>query len=176
MDDTFGGSVPKQYMPAIEKGVRQVLTTGAIAGYPLTGVRVSVYDGKHHPVDSKEVAFVTAARKAFKDAVSKARPKLLEPYVMVEVTAPAKYMGDITGHLSSKRGRILGMDQLGDMQVVKAQIPAAEIQNYSAELKAITGGEGFYHMEFSHYDMVPPNIAAPVIHAAKSRQTQGTEM
>ncbi len=159
VNDVFGGAIPSQFIPAVEKGVRQVLATGAIAGYPLQDVRVSVYDGKHHPVDSKEVAFITAGKRAFLDAISKAKPVILEPIVNMEITIPAANMGDITGDISGKRGRIVGTEMLpGDMAVVKAQVPLAEVMNYQNQLKSVTGGQGSYTMELSHYEPVPAHI------------------
>jgi len=165
VNDTVGGTVPKQFMPAIEKGVRQVLITGAFAGFPLTGVRVCVTDGKHHPVDSKEVAFVAAGKKAFIDAVGKARPALLEPWVNVEVTAPADSMGDITADLAGvKRGRVQSSDVIaGGQCVIKATVPLAELALFSGELKSITGGQGSYTMAYSHDDYTPAVIQAQVV-------------
>jgi len=163
-DDIFGGSIPGQFIPAVEKGVRQVMDEGCVAGYPMQDIKVSVYDGKHHPVDSKEVAFVTAAKKAFQDAVNKARPALLEPIVNVEVTCPNANMGDITGDLSGKRGRIQGTDMLpGDMAMIKALVPLSEMMNYHSQLKSVTGGQGSYVMEFSHYDPVPGNVQQQIV-------------
>ena len=162
-NDIFGGSIPTQYIPAVEKGIRQVLIEGAIAGYPVQDIKVTVYDGKHHPVDSKEVAFVTASRRAFLDAVHKAKPVLLEPNVNVEVTVPSTNMGDITSDLSGKRGRIQGTDMLaGDMAVIKAQVPLSEVSNYQNQLKAVTGGQGSYTVDFANYAVVPPNIQQQV--------------
>ncbi len=159
VDEVKGGTIPGQFLPAVEKGVRMVLETGAIAGYPLQDVRVIVYDGKHHPVDSKEVAFVAAGKKAFLDAIGKARPLILEPIVNLDVTAPEDSVGDITGGLASKRARINGTDaSRGGELVVKAQIPLAEIADYANELKAVTAGRGRYSIEFSHYEPVPPNV------------------
>ncbi|HET6604997.1 MAG TPA: elongation factor G [Xanthomonadaceae bacterium] len=159
VDEVKGGTIPNQFIPAVEKGVRQVLDTGALAGYHMQDVRVIVYDGKTHPVDSKEVAFITAGKKAFLDAVGKARPLVLEPIVNVDVSVPDQYMGDITGGLASKRARINGTDsRRGGEIVVKAQIPLAEIADYSNELKAMTGGQGRYTIEFSHYEPVPPQV------------------
>ncbi len=158
-DDTFGGSIPKPLIPAIEKGVRQALAQGPIAGCPLQDVKVSVYDGKHHPVDSKEIAFVTAGKRAFLDAVSKAKPVLLEPMVDVEVVAPASYMGDLTADLSTRRGRVSGTDMMpGDMFALHASVPLAELTNYNSQLNAMTGGAGSYSMEFSHYEPAPRNV------------------
>ena len=172
-DETFGGSVPKQYMPAIEKGVRQVLTTGAVAGYPLTGVRVAVYDGKHHPVDSKEVAFVTAGKRAFIDAVSKARPVLLEPFVDVEITAPATSMGDINSDLSGKRGQVQNTDYLpGDVCIIYAKAPLSEMATYSSQLKSMTAGQGSYTMNYSHDERTPPNVQADIVAAYKPKDEE----
>jgi elongation factor G len=164
VDDTFGGSIPKQYIPAIEKGVRLVLDTGAVAGYPLQDIKVSVYDGKYHDVDSKEIAFVTAGKRAFIDAIAKARPAVLEPIVKMEITVPQQYMGDIAGDLSGKRGRIMGTDVLaGDLAVIRAVVPLAEVSNYQNQLKSVTGGQGSYTMEFSHYDPVPPFVQQQIV-------------
>lgn len=159
VDDTFGGSVPRQFLPAIEKGVRSVLASGAFAGYPLTRVRVSVYDGKYHPVDSKEVAFVTAGKRAFIDAVNKAKPALLEPFVDLEVSVPADKMGDITSDLIGKRGRVLTTDMApGDMCLIKATAPLSELDNYAGRLKSMTGGVGSFVMEYSHDEVAPPQV------------------
>ncbi len=164
VDDTFGGSVPKQFLPAIEKGVRSVLGTGAFAGYPMTRVRVSVYDGKYHPVDSKEVAFVTAGKRAFIDAVAKAKPALLEPYVDIEVSAPADKMGDITSDLIGKRGRVLTTDIApGNMCMIKATAPLSELDNYAGRLKSMTGGVGSFVMEYSHDEVAPPQVQQTVV-------------
>jgi len=159
VDEVKGGTIPNQFIPAVEKGVRQVLELGAIAGYPLQDVRVIVYDGKHHPVDSKEVAFITAGRKAFQDAIAKARPQVLEPIVDLEVSVPEQHVGDVTGGLAGKRARIHGTDSLrGGEIIIKAQVPIAEIADYQTELKALTGGLGRYAIEFSHYEPVPGNV------------------
>jgi elongation factor G len=163
---TVGGSIPRQFMPAIEKGVRSVLADGAIAGYPLTGVKVEVYDGKYHAVDSKEVAFVTAGKRAFIDAIKKARPALLEPYVTIEVTAPSSHLGDVTGDLSTKRGRVQDTVMLpGDMCQVVAVVPLSELQNYSTQLKSMTGGAGSFTMDYSHDEQTPPHLQQEVIAA-----------
>jgi len=160
----FGGTIPGQFIPAVEKGVRELLDQGAIAGYPLQDVRVIVYDGKHHPVDSKEVAFKTAGKYAFRDAILKAKPVLLEPVVNMEVTVPEANVGTITGDLSGKRGRIQGQDFLpGGMAIVKAQAPLAEVMQYQSQLKSVTGGQGSFVMEFSHYEAVPPQVQQHVV-------------
>ena len=159
VDAVVGGVIPHQFIPAVEKGVRQVLSTGAVAGYPIHDVRVTVYDGKHHSVDSKEVAFVTAGKKAFVDAVVKASPIVLEPIVDIHVTVPQENMGDVTGDLSSKRGRISGTEAMsGGMVVVSGRAPLSELGSYQSELKSVTGGAGSFTMELSHYDPVPANI------------------
>ena len=162
--DIFGGSIPGQYLPAVEKGVNDVMVNGAVAGFPMQDVKVSVTDGKHHPVDSKEIAFRTAGKCAFIDAIKKAKPALLEPIVNMEVTVPAKYMGDIAGDLSGRRGRIIGQDMLpGNIAVIKAQAPLSEVAQYNSQLRCVTGGQGSYSMELSHYDPVPPNVQQQVV-------------
>jgi elongation factor G len=159
LDEVKGGTIPGQFIPAVEKGVRQVLEHGAVAGYQLQDVRVIVYDGKYHAVDSKEIAFITAGKKAFLDAVAKARPQVLEPIVNLDVFVPDAHMGDVTGGLASKRARISGTDSLrGGEIIIKAQVPLAEVTDYQTELKAMTGGQGRYAIEFSHYEAVPPQV------------------
>ncbi len=156
IDDVVGGAIPGQYIPAVEKGVRQVLSEGALAGFPIQDLRVTVYDGKHHPVDSKEVAFVSAGRKAFLDALQKATPIVLEPIMRLEITAPASAIGDITGDLATKRARINGNNSLpGQRATLLALVPLVEVAEYQSRLKALTGGQGAYTMELSHYDPVP---------------------
>lgn len=170
VNDTVGGTIPRQFIPAVEKGVRQVLTEGAVAGYPISGVCVRVYDGKYHDVDSKEIAFLTAGRRAFIDAVQKARPVLMEPYVTLEITAPSRYLGDIAGHLSTKRGRVQSSEVVaGDVCVVKAQAPLGELQNYSNELKSMTGGAGAYSLDYSHDERTPPQVQQAVVSAYKPK-------
>ncbi|MFZ2159199.1 MAG: elongation factor G, partial [Bradyrhizobium sp.] len=173
VDKVKGGVIPNQFIPAVEKGVRGVLQTGFIAGYPIQDLRVTVYDGKHHPVDSKEVAFVSAGRKAFLDALGKARPIVLEPIVNVDVVAPEQKMGDIAGELSGHRGHIKGSDapRPGTVQIL-AQAPLSELEQFPARLKSLTAGHGSYTMEFSHYDPAPPTLQQrlaaahrPVAHA-----------
>jgi elongation factor G len=170
VDEVKGGTIPGQFLPAIEKGVRQVLDHGAVAGYQLQDVRVIVYDGKYHPVDSKEVAFVSAGKKAFLDAIAKARPQVLEPIVNLDVFVPDVYMGDVTGGLASKRARINGTDSMhGGELVIKAQVPLAEVTDYQTELKAMTGGKGRYAIEFSHYDPVPTQVQKQLVDAYKPK-------
>jgi len=169
-DEIKGGTIPGQFLPAIEKGVRQVLEHGAIAGYQLQDVKVVVYDGKYHAVDSKEVAFISAGKKAFLDAITKARPQVLEPIVNLDVTVPNAHMGDVTGGLAGKRARINGTDSLrGGEIIIKAQVPLAEVTDYQTELKAMTGGQGRYAIEFSHYEPVPPQVQKQLTEAYKPR-------
>jgi elongation factor G len=157
VDEVVGGAIPGQFIPAVEKGVRQAMSEGAVAGFPLQDIRVSVLDGKHHSVDSKEVAFVAAGRKAFLDAIQKANPIVLEPMVRLEIAAPSSAIGDITGDLATKRARISGNGTLsGRRATVSAVAPLAEITDYQSRLKALTGGEGSFTMDLSHYDPVPP--------------------
>jgi len=157
VDDVVGGSIPNQFIPAVEKGIRHALAEGAVAGFPLHDIRVSVYDGKYHSVDSKEVAFASAGRKAFLNAVSKAGPTVLEPIVHVEITAPGTVMGDITADLATRRARIDGNEARARGRiVVSAYVPLAEVTDYQNRLKALTGGEGSFTLELSHYDPVPP--------------------
>jgi elongation factor G len=173
VDDVVGGAIPGQYIPAVEKGVRQVLTEGALAGFPIQDVRVTVYDGKHHAVDSKEVAFVSAGRKAFLDALQKATPIVLEPIMRLEITAPASAIGDITGDLATKRARISGSDTLpGQRATLRALVPLAEVSEYQSRLKALTGGQGAYTMELSHYDPVPPRRQQELAQAWRPREAQ----
>jgi elongation factor G len=175
VDQVKGGVIPTQYMPAVEKGVRQVLDAGPIAGYPVQDVRVIVYDGKHHPVDSKEVAFISAGKRAFMDAIAKARPIVLEPIVKVEINAPEPNMGDIAGDLSSKRGQINGTDSAGPGTVaIRAQVPLAELNNYQARLKSVTAGQGSFSVELSHYEAVPPNVQKDLA-ALHSKTAQAEE-
>ena len=166
VDEVVGGAIPHQFIPAVEKGVRQVLTEGAIAGFPIQDIRVTVYDGKHHAVDSKEVAFVAAGRKAFLDAIRKANPIVLEPVVRIDITAPESAIGDITGDLATKRARINGNTTLpGHRATVHALAPLAEIVDYQSRLKSLTGGEGSYTMDLSHYDPVPMRRQQELVHA-----------
>ena len=173
VDQVKGGTIPGQFLPAVEKGVRQVLTGGAISGYPMQDVRVIVYDGKHHAVDSKEIAFVAAGKKAFLDAIAKAEPRVLEPIVDLEVNAPEQHMGDISGGLASKRARINGTDSVrGGEIVVKAQVPLSELEGYAAELKSVTAGRGRYSLDFSHYEPVPAQVQQKLVEAYKPKHEE----
>ena len=172
--DIFGGSIPGQFEAPIVKGIDDVMQSGVVAGFPLQDVKVSVYDGKYHPVDSKEVAFRSAGKGAFIDAVSKAKPVLLEPIVNIDITVPTENMGDIAGDLASKRGRVIGQDMLaGNFIVIKAQVPLSEVTQYNSQLKSVTGGRGSYSMVLSHYEVVPPNIQQQIIAAyAKEKSNE----
>ena len=172
--DIFGASIPGQYEPAVLKGVNDVMQAGIIAGFPMQDIKVSVYDGKYHPVDSKEVAFRAAGKGAFIDALEKAKPVLLEPIVDMEITVPAENMGDIAGDLASKRGRVQGQETLaGNFIVIKAQVPLSEVTQYNSQLKSVTGGRGSYSMTLSHYELVPPNVQQQVVAAyAKKEQSE----
>jgi len=171
--DIFGASIPGQYEPAVRKGINEVMQAGIVAGFPLQDIRVSIYDGKHHPVDSKEVAFRAAGKGAFVDAMEKAKAVLLEPIVNIEVTAPAENVGDIAGDLASKRGRVQGQDMLaGNFIVIKAQVPLSEVTQYNSQLKSVTGGRGSYAMTMSHYEIVPPNAQQQIV--AQYAKKKGT--
>jgi elongation factor G len=170
-NDVFGGAISNSYMPAIEKGVRTVMKEGVIAGYPVLNVHVSVYDGKEHPVDSKPIAFETAGREAFKLAFKDAGPVLREPIMNVRIIVPEANMGDILGDLNTRRARVQGMDNEKGHSVVTAQVPLAEMQRYTTDLRSMTGGRGIFTMEFDHYEIVPAHIAADVI-AARLKDIQ----
>jgi elongation factor G len=168
IDHIVGGTIPNQFMPAVEKGCKELLERGALAGYRLQDVAVEVYFGKDHPVDSSEAAFKTAGRIAFKKAVLQARPTLLEPIVKIEVTVPTRSTGSILSDLNVKRGHVENQESLpGDLTVIFARVPLAEVTKYAAQLGSMTQGQGSYTMEFSHYETVPPNIQAQIVAKAK---------
>jgi elongation factor G len=168
LDCIVGGSIPNQFIPACEKGCKELLVRGALAGYRIQDVAVEIFFGKDHPVDSSEQAFKTASRVAFKNAFLQARPVLLEPIVNLEVTLPSKYTGAILGDLNTKRARIENQDSLpGDLAVISAKVPLAEVTRYAAQLGSITQGQGSYSMEFSHYDQVPGNVQQQIVSKAK---------
>ncbi len=172
-DSITQGRIPQQFVPAIEKGIRKTIEKGVVAGYPVVDVEVEVYDGSYHEVDSGPASFELAGSKAFKDAFAKSKPVILEPIVNIEITVPSKFMGDITGDLNSRRGRIQGMDSQGNMQVVRASIPMMEIMDYETQLRSVTGGEGSYAIEPSHYDVLPHKLAEAVI--AKNKPAEEEE-
>jgi elongation factor G len=170
VDDIFGGSIPRQFVPAVEKGIQETRMRGYLAGYPVVDFRVTVYDGSYHDVDSNELSFKLAGRLAFRDAMTRARPTLLEPVMNVEVYAPSDFAGDLMGDLNSRRGRISGMDTRGASTVIKATVPMAEMLTYEQILTSTTGGRGAYHMEFSHYDEVPGHLHTKIIAASKAER------
>ncbi len=168
VDSIVGGSIPNNFIPAVEKGVRERMEQGVLAGNQVQDVCVEVFFGKYHPVDSSEQAFKTAARMAFRDAFQNARPVILEPICDAEIVVPAEYLGDITSDLNTRRGRVNGMEPMsGDMQLIRAQVPLSETSTYARALSSITAGQGSYSLEFSHYDAVPPNIQQQIIDQAK---------
>lgn len=167
VDKIVGGAIPRNYIPAVEKGVKQAMGEGLIAGYPVVDIRVTLYDGSYHEVDSSDMAFQIAGAMAFRKAALEANPVLLEPIMDVEVTVPDEYMGDITGNINSRRGRIMGMG----LQIVQAQIPLSEMFKYATELRSMTGGRGSYTMKFSHYEETPAKVANTVIAQAKEAKT-----
>jgi elongation factor G len=173
VDQVKGGTIPGQYIPAVEKGVREALASGVIAGYTLVDVRVIVYDGKHHSVDSKDIAFATAGRKAFMDAVRAARPIVLEPVASVEITAPEHAMGDIAGDLSSRRGQVNGTESSASgLVTIRGQAPLAELAGYQSRLNSMTSGQGRYALALSHYDPVPPTVQVQLTSQHKVRDEE----
>jgi elongation factor G len=162
VDKIFGGVISGPFRQSVDRGIQDKMAEGIIAGYPVVDIKVELYDGKEHPVDSKDIAFQIAGREAIKEAVLRASPVLLEPIVRMEVVVPSKYMGDVTGDVSSRRGRVIGMDSMGDLQVVRAEVPLAEVQEYSSYLRSVTGGEGSYSMEFLRYEVLPSHMMQAV--------------
>ncbi|MFA5499775.1 MAG: elongation factor G [Candidatus Omnitrophota bacterium] len=175
VDEVVGGAIPRQFVVSCEKGVKIALESGILAGFPVVDVKAIVYDGKTHPVDSKDIAFQTAARKAFKESMQKAKPVLLEPIMDVDVVVPDEFMGDITGSLNSRRGRIMGMEPGEGFQTIKAKVPLEEMYKYVNELKSLTGGRGTYTMNFSHYEVVPSIQAQVIIEKAKLTKKEEAE-
>jgi elongation factor G len=163
VDKIVGGAIPRQYIPAVEKGVIEAMTAGAMAGFPVIDVRVTVFDGKYHDVDSSEQAFKIAASKGFKKGMLQANPVLLEPIMNMEVTVPEECMGDVMGDLNARRGRIMGMDAKGGSQVIKAQVPMSEVLKYASDLTSMTSGRGLFSMEFSHYEEAPAHVSEKII-------------
>jgi elongation factor G len=175
VDDIFGGSIPKNFIPAVEKGIQEARLKGFLAGFPMVDFQVELYDGQYHDVDSNEMSFKIAGSLGFKDAVAKCRPTLLEPVMKVEIAVPEEYAGAVMGDLSSRRGRPQGMEPRGSMQVIRAEVPMAEMLSYDAELTSMTGGRGSYTMEMSHYDEVPGHLQDKIVAASKAEQGQETE-
>jgi elongation factor G len=175
VDEIFGGAIPRNFIPAVEKGIVESAARGFLAGNPVVDFKVILYDGSYHPVDSSEMAFKIAGSLAFKKAMEEANPVLLEPIMNVEIYAPQEYAGALTGDLSSRRGRLQGMDIKRDTQIIKAQVPMSEMVSYAPILTSVTGGRGTYHMEFSHYDEVPAHIGQKIIEEASKEKKQEEE-
>ncbi|HJN43101.1 MAG: elongation factor G [Acidobacteria bacterium] len=175
IDEIFGGSIPRGFIPAVEKGIREARERGYLAGYPMVDFQVTLFDGSFHPVDSNEMSFKMAGRLAFRDAMARAKPTLLEPVMSVEVYAPSDFAGDLMGDLNGRRGRIGGMETRGASTSIKAQVPMSEMLTYEQQLTSSTGGRGSYHMEFSHYEEVPAHIQEKVISDAKAARGEAAE-
>ncbi len=175
VDEIVGGAIPRNYIPAVEKGIREAMAGGVIAGYPMVDVRVRLYDGSYHDVDSSDMAFKIAGSLGFKSAVEKAKPVILEPIMNMEITVPDENMGDVIGDLNSRRGKVVGMDAKGHGQIIKAKVPMAEVLKYAPDLRALTSGRGEFQVEFSHYEELPPHLAEKVIKDAKARQASDGE-
>jgi elongation factor G len=172
-DRIVGGVVPKQYIPAVEKGLREAMSEGVLAGYPVVDLKATLVDGSYHTVDSSEMAFKVAASQALKRAFSDADPTLLEPILEVEVIVPDEYMGDVMGQITAKRGHVLGMDSADGKQHLRAQVPAAEMFHYATELRSITQGRGRFTWKVDHYAEVPHNLAEKVIASRASLVSSG---
>lgn len=170
VDKIVGGVIPRQYIPAVEKGIAEAMVDGVIAGYPVVDFRASLIDGSFHTVDSSEMAFKIAGSMAFKKGIMDCNPTLLEPIVMIEIEIPEEYMGDVIGDLNSRRGRVLGMDTKGSHQIIKGQVPLAEILSYAPDLRSITSGRGTFTYEFSHYEEVPAFLQEKIIAASKKEE------
>ncbi len=168
VDEIVGGAIPRNYIPAVEKGIREAMVEGFIAGYPMVDIRATLYDGSYHEVDSSDMAFKIAASMGFKNCLEKAKPIILEPVMSMQITVPDESMGDVIGDLNSRRGKVLGVDSKGHAQVIKAQVPMAEVLRYAQDLNSMTSGRGDFHMEFSHYEELPPHLADKVIKEAKA--------
>ena len=172
VDDIFGGSIPRQFIPAVEKGIQDARVRGFLAGFPMVDFRATVFDGSFHQVDSNELSFKMAGQLAFKDAMTRARPTILEPIMQVEIYTPSDFAGDLMGDLNGRRGRIAGMDTRGVMTVIRAQVPMSEMLTYEQHLTSATGSRGSYHMEYSHYEEVPHQLQSKIISAAKAERGQ----
>ena len=171
VDKIFGGVISQPFRQSVDKGIQDKMAEGVLTDYPVVDIKVELYDGKEHPVDSKDIAFQIAGREAIKEAVQQATPVLLEPIVKLDVTVPSKYMGDITGDISGRRGRVSGIDSVGNLQIVRSEVPLAEVQNYSAFLQSVTGGEGSYVIEFLRYEVLPQHLMQTVVAAAKTAES-----
>lgn len=172
VDAVVGGAVPRQFIPAVEKGLREAIKEGVLAGYPMVDLKCTLFDGKSHPVDSKEVAFVSAAKLAYAEGVAKAAPAILEPIYQLKITVPESFMGDILGDMNKRRGRILGMEMVDGKQVINAECPLAEVLKYATDLRSMTQGRGSYEMEFVRYEEVPATQVPKIIEDAKKQAAE----
>ncbi len=168
VDQIVGGAIPRNYIPAVEKGIREAMAEGHLARYPMVDIRVTLYDGSYHEVDSSDMAFKIAGSMGFKNAVEKAKPVILEPIMLMEITVPDDSMGDVIGDLNSRRGRVLGMETKGHSQVIKAQVPMSEVLKYSQDLHSMTSGRGGFHMEFTRYEELPAHLAERIMKESKA--------
>lgn len=166
-NEIFGGAIPRQYVPAVEKGIQESAARGYLAGYPVVDIKVTVFDGSYHEVDSSEMSFKMAARLAFRKCMEQAKPVLLEPVMSVEIEAPDEFAGALIGDLNGRRGRVQGMESGGAGTIVRAEVPMAEMLSYSTTLTSMTQGRGSFRMEMDHYDVVPPVLADRIIETAK---------
>jgi len=176
VEKIFGGAIPRNYVPSVEKGVRNACQEGVLAGYPLVSLRVTLVDGSYHEVDSSDIAFQIAGRMALRKAILEANPVLLEPIMNVDIMVPDEYMGQISGDINSRRGRVLGLDSKGKLQILKAQVPLAEMFKYANDLRSITGGRGTYSMRFSHYEEVPAKVASTIVAQSKKEVKEEEEV
>ena len=167
IDSVKGGVIPQEFIPAVEKGVREAMDRGIVAGYKMVNISCELTYGSYHDVDSSEIAYKIAASQAFQDAVKRAKPVILEPIMKLEVVAPEKYMGDITGSIASKRGQVEGTEQRGQALVIKATVPLSEMFGYTTEVRSMTSGQGSPLLEFDHYEVVPPNVEKEIIEKRK---------
>jgi elongation factor G len=172
VNEIVGGVIPRQYIPAVEKGIVEAMQRGIIAGYPATDIKVTLYDGSYHAVDSSEMAFKIAGSMAFKNASKQAKPTLLEPIMKIEVIVPEEYMGDVMGDLNGRRGRVLGMDSQRGLQKINALVPMVEVLKYAPSLTSMTGGRGSYTMEFDHYEEVPAQLQEKIIEEAQKAREE----
>jgi elongation factor G len=163
VDKIVGGKIPREYIPAVDAGIQEAMGSGILAGYPVVDLKVELVDGSYHEVDSSERAFKIAGSMAFKEAMKRAKPKLLEPVMLVEVTTPEEYLGDVMGNLNSRRGRVEGMEPVGNAQVIRAIVPLAEMFGYATDIRSMSQGRATFHMEFDHYEEVPQSIASEIV-------------
>jgi elongation factor G len=163
VDKIVGGKIPKEYIPAVDAGIQEAMGSGILAGYPVVDIKIELVDGSYHEVDSSERAFKIAGSMAFKEAMKRAKPQLLEPVMLVEVTTPEEYLGDVMGNLNSRRGRVEGMEPVGNAQVIRSIVPLAEMFGYATDIRSMSQGRATFHMEFDHYEEVPQSIASEII-------------